>query len=329
MTMPGDILFKDYYRILEIPADADTHTIKSAFRNLAKKTHPDVSDDPSNYASFVLIREAFDILTDPAKREQYDTLWKRYHTHTTARDDEDYFDTVFRDFGDPRSGAYHDEWEFFVRDPDEYLSMFEATIKLFTSSMLAAMISGLVTAGVFTSLLVFLFLVVTLSASVLFFVSYASSSALAGVVITILFIRRLHERLQTFSVWMVPQLAGAITRPLKGIPMAKGKWMIFCSYTATIIMLGTYGWIAISWMYRFISEQALTWKSLIATGGISTVIVLVASFSTAIMFDIIHAALSMYPKIQYTRYTGKMHTGIEYSRPLLGYSTGNRIGENK
>lgn len=329
MTMAQDILFKDYYRILGIPADADTDTIKSAFRSLAKKTHPDVSDDPTNYASFVLIREAFDILTDPEKREQYDKLWIRYHTHTTARDDEDYYDTVFRDFGGPGSEAYRDEWEFFVRDPDEYLSMFEATIKLFTSSILASTVSGLVTAGVFTSLLVFLFLASILSASVLFFVSFASSSALAGVVITVLFIRRLYERLQALSGWMVPRLAGAITRPLKGIPIAKGKWMIFCSYSATIIMLGIYGWVAITWMYRFISEHALTWKTLLATGGISTVIVLVASFSTAIMFDIIHSALSMYPKIQYTRYTGKMHTGIEYSRPLLDHTTGNRIGENK
>jgi hypothetical protein len=326
--MGQDILFKDYYRILEVPPDADTETIKTAFRFLARKTHPDVSDDPSNYAAFVLIREAYEILTDTSRRETYHALWTRYQGDThRKKGDENYFHSVYRDFGDPGEGAYEDEWEFFVRDPDEYLGMFEKTVKLFTASMLASIISGLVTAGVFSFLCVMLCLLLVLTASIMFFVSFASSSAMAGIIITFLFIRRLVERLRFFSGRLIPRLADLIIRPLKGIPIARGKWMIYCGYSATIIMLVVYGWISITWIGDFFLERPLSLYTVLATGGISIGVVLVASFSTAIMFDIIHAALSGYPRITYTRFTAKKYTGIGYSHPLLGNATKNRIGE--
>ncbi|SRR6056297_118834 len=326
--MGQDILFKDYYRILDVPPDADTDTIKTAFRSLARKTHPDVSDDPSNYAAFVLIREAYEILTDTSRREAYHAIWTRYHGDTRReKGDENYFHSVYRDFGAPGEGAYEDEWEFFVRDPDEYLGMFEKTVKLFTASMLASTISGLVTAGVFSFLCSMLCLLLILAASIMFFVSFASSSALAGSVITFLFIRRLMERLHVFSDWLIPRLAECIIRPLKGIPIARGKWMIYCGYSATSIMLVVYGWLSVTWIQDFFVERPLSLNTVLATGGISIGVVLVASFSTAIMFDIIHAALSGYPRITYTRFTAKKYTGIGYSPPLLGNATKNRIGE--
>jgi len=325
--MGQDIHFKDYYRILEVPPDASTDTIKTAFRSLARKTHPDVSDDPSNYAAFVLIREAYEILTDTSRREAYHALWTRYHGDNHEKGDENYYHSVFNDFGGPREGAYEDEWEFFVRDPDEYLGMFEKTVKLITASMLASMISGLVTAGVFSFLCGMLCLLLVLAASIMFFVSFASSSALAGGVITFLFIRRIMERLHVFSEWLIPRLAGLITRPLKGIPIARGKWVIYCSYSTTILMLVIYGWISVRWIGDFFVEQPLTLHTILATGGISIGVVLVASFSTAIMFDIIHAALAAYPRITYTRFTAKKYTAIGYSPPRVGNATKNRIGD--
>jgi DnaJ-class molecular chaperone len=60
----------DYYKILKIACDADPTKIKSAFRDLAKKYHPDVTGIKGD--EFVRIKEAFDTLSNPAKRRDYD-----------------------------------------------------------------------------------------------------------------------------------------------------------------------------------------------------------------------------------------------------------------
>ncbi|MGB9833532.1 MAG: DnaJ C-terminal domain-containing protein [bacterium] len=67
--------FKDYYKILGVPRDADENTIKRAYRELAKKYHPDLN--PGNKASeekFREINEAYEVLSDPEKRAKYDQL---------------------------------------------------------------------------------------------------------------------------------------------------------------------------------------------------------------------------------------------------------------
>ena len=61
---------KNYYDILRISTGADIGEIKSAFRNLAKKCHPDISKNCAD--EFRLLKEAFDILSDPNKRRSYD-----------------------------------------------------------------------------------------------------------------------------------------------------------------------------------------------------------------------------------------------------------------
>jgi molecular chaperone DnaJ len=68
---------RDYYEILGVPRDADAATIKSSFRKLAMKLHPDqnpgckVSED-----KFKEIGEAYAVLSDPEKRAQYDRFGK-------------------------------------------------------------------------------------------------------------------------------------------------------------------------------------------------------------------------------------------------------------
>src|SRR5438874_2282269 len=78
--------FKDYYRILGVDRGADDKTIKSAYRKLARKYHPDVNKGQD--ARFKEIAEAYEVLSDPEKRRRYDTLgpdWQRHAQVVCAR----------------------------------------------------------------------------------------------------------------------------------------------------------------------------------------------------------------------------------------------------
>lgn len=79
-----------YYQLLEIPADADPLTIKKSFRRLAMQYHPDKNGGNSfSQAHYLLIQEAYQILSDPEQRKAYDTeLWlsqkQSFYQGTTA-----------------------------------------------------------------------------------------------------------------------------------------------------------------------------------------------------------------------------------------------------
>ena len=64
---------KDYYEILNVSRDASQDEIKSAYRKLAKKYHPDLNpNDKEAEQKFKEINEAYEILSDPEKRKRYD-----------------------------------------------------------------------------------------------------------------------------------------------------------------------------------------------------------------------------------------------------------------
>jgi curved DNA-binding protein len=64
---------KDYYKTLGVSRDADEKDIKKAFRKLAKQYHPDANpDNPTAEAKFKELNEAYEVLSDPEKRSQYD-----------------------------------------------------------------------------------------------------------------------------------------------------------------------------------------------------------------------------------------------------------------
>lgn len=63
---------KDYYETLGVSKTASADEIKSAFRKLAKKYHPDVNKEPGAAEKFKEIGEAYSVLSDETKRKQYD-----------------------------------------------------------------------------------------------------------------------------------------------------------------------------------------------------------------------------------------------------------------
>ena len=129
------VTFQDYYAALGVPRDASAEDIKKAFRKLARIHHPDVAKDKvAGEAKFKEINEAYEVLSDPEKRRQYDELgadWQngsrgagtrpRYHnapSHTPGSGTDfefngtgfsDFFESVFgggRDgFGSNRQSA--------------------------------------------------------------------------------------------------------------------------------------------------------------------------------------------------------------------------------
>ena len=66
--------FKDYYKALGVEPGASDADIKSAYRRLARKFHPDVSKESGAEERFKAINEAYEVLKDPGKRNAYDQL---------------------------------------------------------------------------------------------------------------------------------------------------------------------------------------------------------------------------------------------------------------
>ena len=80
-----------YYQILEISPDATYDQIRKAFREKAKKCHPDINKSAGAKQKFQILNEAHQVLSDPAKRRQYDirlkhgiVIQKVYYRPTTS-----------------------------------------------------------------------------------------------------------------------------------------------------------------------------------------------------------------------------------------------------
>ena len=73
------VKFKDYYETLGVARDAAADEIKRAYRKLAQQFHPDRNKEPDAEKKFAEVGEAYEVLSDPEKREKYDRLganWK-------------------------------------------------------------------------------------------------------------------------------------------------------------------------------------------------------------------------------------------------------------
>ncbi|MGA3699013.1 curved DNA-binding protein [Enterobacteriaceae bacterium TYF_5] len=97
---------KDYYTIMGVKPTDDTKTIKTAYRRLAKKYHPDVSKEPNAEERFKEIAQAWEILGDEQRRAEYDELWahrndpkfRQFTQQYSNKDQESFSQEDFDDF---------------------------------------------------------------------------------------------------------------------------------------------------------------------------------------------------------------------------------------
>jgi len=148
--------YKDYYKILGVDRNADEKQIKSAFRKLARQLHPDVNKSPDAVAKFKEINESYEVLSDPQKRQRYDSLgsswqegsnftpppgYENFHTNFGEGNFggfgnfgdmgglggfSDFFESLFSDFGKQSAGGQshsHSQRQHRHQEPQENLDI--------------------------------------------------------------------------------------------------------------------------------------------------------------------------------------------------------------
>lgn len=105
----------DFYELLGISINATKDEIKSAYRLMAKKYHPDVNSDENANKIIRSLNEAKEILLDDNKRNEYDKSLKAIkYSKTFSNEEKETYKNVSQEHNDIYSEVYVTKWEFYV-----------------------------------------------------------------------------------------------------------------------------------------------------------------------------------------------------------------------
>lgn len=96
--------YRDYYKILGVQRTATAEEVKTSYRRLARKFHPDVSKEPNAEERFKEVQEAYEVLKDPEKRAAYDQLGSEWKSGQQFRPPPDWGSGYEFSGGGPRAG---------------------------------------------------------------------------------------------------------------------------------------------------------------------------------------------------------------------------------
>lgn len=94
--IPASLFVKDYYSILHVGRGADVKAIRRSYRLLVQKYHPDINPDPQAAELTKEINEAYDVLSDPVKKQDYDFRFVNPHVQTPVTESTPYRDPRYR-----------------------------------------------------------------------------------------------------------------------------------------------------------------------------------------------------------------------------------------
>jgi curved DNA-binding protein len=100
--------YKDYYATLGVNRNAEPEEVKRAYRKLARKYHPDVSEEKNAEDKFKEVQEAYEVLRDTDKRAAYDQLGRDYRSGQQFRPPPDWSQR----FGQPGNQRFADNKGF-------------------------------------------------------------------------------------------------------------------------------------------------------------------------------------------------------------------------
>jgi len=98
--------YKDYYQTLGVARNATEEEIQKAYRKLARKFHPDVSQEQDAESRFKEIAEAYEVLKDPAKRSKYDRFGQAWNARGSGGAPPPGYEEFSFDFGDLGSSPF-------------------------------------------------------------------------------------------------------------------------------------------------------------------------------------------------------------------------------
>lgn len=110
--------FKDYYKTMGLERGATQDEIKRAYRQLARKYHPDVSKERNAEARFKEVGEAYEVLKDAEKRSAYDQLGQRWKSGQEFQPPPDWregFETTGQGFSEQEAAEHSDFFDALFR----------------------------------------------------------------------------------------------------------------------------------------------------------------------------------------------------------------------